>query len=91
MTEVLVLTAVGCHWCADAEAMLARLARELDLHVTTQSVDSEAGRALALANGALFPPVLFVNGAFAQYGRPSERKLRAVLRAAGARAPQEAR
>jgi glutaredoxin len=91
MTEVLVLTAEGCHWCADAEAMLARLAQEFDLHVTAQPAETDEGRALVMANGALFPPVLFVNGVFAQYGRPSERKLRAVLRAVGAQAPQEAR
>ena len=37
------------------------------------------------ANGALFPPVIFVNGAYVQYGRPSERKLRSALEKAGAR------
>ena len=91
MIEVLVLTAEGCHWCADAQAILARLAQEFDLHITTQAAETDAGRALALANSALFPPVLFVNGVFAQYGRPSERKLRAVLRAVGAHEPQVAR
>lgn len=91
MIEVLVLTAEGCHWCRDAEAMLARLAQEFDLHVTTQPAETEEGRALALANSALFPPVLFVNGVFAQYGRPSERKLRAVLRAVAVPEPQETR
>lgn len=89
MTEVLVLTAVGCHWCDEAEALLAHLAGEFDLHVTTQSAGDASGRALALANGALFPPVIFVNGMFAQYGRPSERKLRAVLSAAGVLARRE--
>jgi hypothetical protein len=89
--EVLVLTADGCHWCAVAEAMLAGLAREFDLHVTVQPAETEMGRALALANNALFPPVIFVNRVFVQYGRPSERKLRAALRAAGALEPQETR
>lgn len=91
MIDVLVLTAEACHWCVDAEALLARLAREFDLRVTRESVDTDGGRALAMANGALFPPVIFVNGVFTQYGRPSERKLRAALRAAGAREPQETR
>lgn len=91
MIEVLVLTAEGCHWCADAEAMLARLAQEFDLHVTTQPAETDEGRALAMANGALFPPVLFANGVFAQYGRPSERKLRAVLRAVAVHEPHEVR
>lgn len=91
MIEVVVLSAEGCHWCAVADAMLTDLAREFDLRVTTQPVETEMGRALAVANNALFPPVIFVNGAFVQYGRPSERKLRAALRAAGALEPQEIR
>ena len=86
-----MLTAEGCHWCAVAEATLAGFAREFDLHVTTQPAETETGRALAMANNALVPPVIFVNGVFAQYGRPSERKLRAALRAAGALEPQAAR
>lgn len=82
MIEVLVLTAPGCHWCEEAEVLLARLSREFDLHVTRRPTETEEGRALALANGAFFPPVIFVNGAYVQYGRPSEKKLRAVLRQA---------
>ena len=80
MTEVLVLTAPGCHWCEEAQVLLARLSNEFDLHVTIQPADGEEGRALALANGALFPPVIFVNGTYVQYGRPSEKKIRAALR-----------
>lgn len=89
MIDVLVLTAVGCHWCDEAEALLAHLADEFDLHIATQSAGDASGRALALANGALFPPVIFVNGVFAQYGRPSEGKLRAALSAAGVPARRE--
>lgn len=86
MTEVLVLTAPGCHWCDEARAILAGLSRELDLRVTLSPAETDEGRALALANGALFPPVIFVNGELVQYGRPSAKKLRAVLGAAAARA-----
>ena len=89
MIEVLVLTAVGCHWCEEAETLLGRLAGEFDLQVTTRSAEDVAGRDLALASGALFPPVIFVDGVFAQYGRPSERKLRVVLSAAGVRPRRE--
>ena len=79
-----MLTSPGCHWCEEAEALLAQLSREFDLHVAYRPVEAEEGRALALANGALFPPVIFVDGAFVQYGRPSEKKLRAVLQQAAA-------
>ena len=84
-----MLTAVGCHWCEEAETLLARLAGEFELNVVTRSADDDAGRALAMASGALFPPVIFVNGEFAQYGRPSERKLRAILSAAASATRQE--
>lgn len=80
MIEVLLLTAPGCHWCADADALLTRLAGEFDLRVTKRDVGS-SDQDLLLAHGALFPPALFVDGAFVQYGRPSEKRIRAALAA----------
>lgn len=88
MTTVLLLTAPACHHCNDAKAMLARLGDEFEFVVETESTTTESGRALALAHGVLFPPALFVNGTFLQYGRPSEGKLRARLQEVAApRAP----
>lgn len=77
-----MLTAPGCHWCEDARRLLERLSREFDLRTTFRIVDSEADRALMLDNGALFPPAIFVDGTFVQYGRPSEKRIRAALEAA---------
>lgn len=86
MTTVLLLTAPGCHYCDEAKTLLARLSKEFELRIEERSTEDADGRALALANGVLFPPSLFVDGAFFQYGRPSERKLRARLAEVGASA-----
>jgi len=86
VTSVLLLTAPACHYCDEAQALLAHFAKEFELEVETCSAADAAGRALALAHGVLFPPAIFVNGVFLQYGRPSERKLRARLLEVGARA-----
>ncbi|MGH2376855.1 MAG: glutaredoxin family protein [Candidatus Limnocylindria bacterium] len=79
MTKVLLLTAPGCHWCDEAKALIDRLASEFELTTETRSTEEEEGRTLAFSSGVLFPPAIFVNGQFLQYGRPSERKFRARL------------
>ncbi|MGH2797817.1 MAG: glutaredoxin family protein [Thermoleophilaceae bacterium] len=85
MIEVLLLTAPGCHWCDEAQALIDRLASEFELRTATCSTEDDEGRGLVVAGGILFPPAIFVNGQFLQYGRPSERKLRARLAEVGAR------
>lgn len=84
MTKVLLLTAPACHYCAEAKTLLARLSREVAIEIEERSTSDEEGRALAVAHGVLFPPAIFVDGVFLQYGRPSERKIRARLAEAGA-------
>jgi len=84
VTTVLLLTAPACHYCDDARALLTRLVEEFEFELETDSTTAESGRGLALAHGVLFPPALFVNGAFLQYGRPSEGKLRVRLQEVGA-------
>lgn len=64
--------------------MLRRLTCEFAIDIEERSTTDEDGRALAVANGVLFPPAIFVNGVFLQYGRASERKLRARLAEVGA-------
>jgi glutaredoxin len=83
VTRVLLLTAPACHYCEEAKALLARLADEFAIAVEERSTGDDEGRALALASGVLFPPAIFVNDVFVQYGRPSERKLRARLAEVG--------
>jgi glutaredoxin len=82
--RVRLLTSEGCKYCDEARALLQRLAWDYPLAVEEVPADGERGRALALEHGVLFPPGIFVEGEFVQYGRPSERKLRARLTSAAA-------
>lgn len=77
--EVLVLTKPDCHFCDPAREILERLARDYSLQIAIGSFESEDGEALAARHGALFPPVIFIDGDFFCYGRVSERRLRREL------------
>lgn len=79
MTEVTLLTKDDCHFCEQAKDVLGRLQGEYELDVRELPLESEEGRELAERAGALFPPVLFVDGMPFSYGRLSERKLRKAL------------
>jgi glutaredoxin len=79
MIEVVVLTQDQCHWCDEAKAILARLAEEYALSMTTLDVATPEGEALALQSGVLFPPGIFLEKETFSYGRLSERKLRREL------------
>lgn len=81
--HVLLLTAPHCKFCEEAQHLLARLADEYPLEIEVVGADEERGRRLALEHGVLFPPGIFIDGGFVQYGRPSERKVRARLEALG--------
>lgn len=74
--SVLILTQENCDFCDSAKAMLERLAREYPLSVSTMSLESAAGQALAEKGGILFPPGIFLDGEPCCYGRPSEARLR---------------
>ncbi len=77
--DVVVLTQENCAFCELAKEILARLAAEYPLTVATLDLGSPEGQALALRDGVLFPPGIFLDGAAFSYGRPSERKLRREL------------
>lgn len=81
MTEVVLLTKEDCHFCEQAKVVLGRLQGEYELDVRELPLESEEGRELAERSGALFPPVLIVDGEPFSYGRLSERKLRKALAA----------
>jgi glutaredoxin len=81
VTEVVLLTKEDCEFCEQAKAVLARLQPELGLRVREVALESEEGRTLAARSGALFPPVLVVDGRPRFYGRLSERRLRKALAA----------
>lgn len=79
MTEVVLLTKEECEFCEQAKGVLARLQPEFRLDVREVALESEEGMALAASSGALFPPVLVVNGRPLFYGRLSEKRLRKAL------------
>lgn len=81
MIDVVLLTKDDCHFCEQAKEVLARLQSEYQLTVRELPLESVEGRELAERSGALFPPVVVVDGEPFSYGRLSERKLRKALAA----------
>ena len=79
--HVTLLTAEGCHYCAFAREVLARLAHESPLDVGEIPLHSPDGSRLALRDGIAIPPGIYLNGEFFGYGRLSEGKLRQRLAA----------
>jgi hypothetical protein len=84
--EILVLTQENCAFCDLAKSMLERLSTEFPLSIATLSLDTPRGQELALRNGIVFAPGLFIDGKAFSYGRPSERKLRRAIEARMSRA-----
>lgn len=76
---VTLLTTEGCHYCAHAREVLARLGQEWPLDVQDVSLHSPEGARWALRDGIGFPPGIYVNGRLFGYGRLSEGKLRKHL------------
>ena len=79
MTEVVLLTKEDCEFCVQAKSVLARLQPEFDLELREVALESEEGRSLAAESGALFPPVLLLDGRPLFYGRLSEKRMRRAL------------
>lgn len=77
--EVVVVSAPGCHLCADAEKALEELARDHPLDVRVIEASSEEGRrAVTVHRPGMFPVVL-VDGALFSVGRLPRGKLRQLL------------
>lgn len=79
MIQITLLSADGCHYCAHAREVLARLGQEWPLAVEEISIHTPVGSERALRDGIAFPPGIYVNGALFGYGRLSEGKLRLHL------------
>ena len=77
--HALLLNQEHCAFCEQAKEILARLATEYPLTVSTLDLGSPAGQALALRGGILFAPGIFLDDEAFSYGRPSERTLRRAL------------
>ena len=77
--RITVVTADACHFCDDAQAALAELARAYPLTVRPVAADSTDGQALLHAHGAGMFPLILVDGAFFSAGRLPRRKLARLL------------
>ncbi|HZD69740.1 MAG TPA: glutaredoxin family protein [Actinomycetes bacterium] len=77
--RVTVLHTPACHFCDDAWAVLAELARQYSLEVELVEAASPAGQALLGEHRAGMFPVVLVDGAFFSAGRLPRRKLARLL------------
>ena len=73
--DILLVTAPGCHYCADALRLLDEVDEATPLTVRTVPLSSDEGRALLVRHRVPFPPILLVDGTFFGYGRISRRRL----------------
>jgi len=78
---ITVVTAPACPLCADAQAALAELGRDVPVRVDLVAADSDAGQALVGAHRPAMFPLVLVDGAFFSTGRLPRRKLHALLAA----------
>ena len=76
---VTVVHAPGCHYCDDAERVLADLAVQVPLDVRLVPSTSVAGLRLVAAHRPAMFPLVLVDGEFFSAGRLPHRRLRTVL------------
>jgi glutaredoxin len=76
---VTVVTSPACHFCADAQRVLAEFARTHPLDVHSIDIASEEGRAIVRQHRAPMAPVVLVDGQLLGWGRLSRGKLRRCL------------
>jgi glutaredoxin len=79
MIKITLLTKADCAFCDQAKDALERLSVDFPVAVETYVLESDAGLQAAQAAGALFAPVVLLNGTAFSQGRLSERKLRRQL------------
>lgn len=79
MIKITLLTKDDCAFCDQAKEVLARLSVEFPIAIETGDLESDAGLQAAQAAGALFAPVVLLDGVAFSHGRLSERKLRRQL------------
>ena len=77
--QILLVTAPGCHFCDEAQRLLADLGNTFPLAIRAIPLVSETGRDLVVRHRVPFPPILIVNGSFFGYGRISRQRLEGTL------------
>lgn len=77
--QITVVESEACHFCADAQHELSRLAATFPLTVDTVDARSAAGRDLMTRHRAAMSPLVLLDGAFFSSGRLPRSKLTKVL------------
>jgi hypothetical protein len=77
--QITVVASEACHFCADAQHELTRLAATFPLTVDTVDARSAAGRDLMTRHRAAMSPLVLLDGTFFSSGRLPRRKLIKVL------------
>jgi glutaredoxin len=77
--DVVLVTALRCHFCADAGKLLDDLGSRYSLAVREVELESDEGAAIATRFRVPFPPVVLLNGVYFGHGRISRRKLTRAL------------
>ena len=81
MGKVLLVTSLGCTPCTRVKRILNELQTEIPALVIEEvEFASPAGSKLAMENGILYPPAVFVNGELIAKGKIDADKMTATIR-----------
>jgi glutaredoxin len=76
---VTVVESESCHYCADAQQVIADAAARFPVDVRTVDVRSREGQSLMHTHRAAMSPLVLLDGVFFSHGRLSRHKLEKVL------------
>lgn len=79
--SVTVMQAPACHFCEDAEQVLAELSQRYALEVRLVELESPEGERLVAEHRPAMTPLVLVDGEFFSSGRLPRRKLEKLLQA----------
>lgn len=81
LSKVLLMTSLGCTPCVRVKRILTELKNAMpDLVVEEIEFTSSTGSKLAIENGILYPPAVFVNGSLIAKGKVDTEKMIASIR-----------
>jgi thiol-disulfide isomerase/thioredoxin len=79
-TVITFVHSPGCHFCADAQQVLAGLAQEFPISVDVVDAGESRGQALTFEHRPALFPLVLVDGQFFSAGRLPRTKLLNLLR-----------
>ena len=79
ITEAVVVSAPGCHFCEDVTRNLESLADDHPIRIRLVDVSSEEGREIFRVHRPARPPAVLLDGRYVGSGPLSRRKLRKLL------------